>query len=65
MKTINVTFTDEQFARLVSHKAFLMMNWNDYIINCTEFVRGNEKFMEKHAKDPSDLKVGESKEETE
>ena len=64
MKRINVSFTDEEHARLASHKAFLMMDWHSYIINCTEFVRNNEKFMAKHAKDPSDLKVGESKEES-
>lgn len=63
MKTINVTFTDEEHTRLVNHKAFLMMNWNDYIINCTEFVRGNEKFMSKHAKDPSDVHLMDNKTE--
>ena len=54
MKNINVEFTDEEHARLASHKAFLMMDWHDYIINCTEFVRGNEVFMAKHAKNPED-----------
>jgi len=57
MKNINVAFTDEEFARLASHKAFLMMDWHDFIINCTEFVRNNEKFIEKHAR-----KVDEEKE---
>jgi len=59
MKNINVEFTDEEHARLASHKAFLMMDWHDFIINCAEFVRGNEKFQEKHAR-----KVGDQKEET-
>ncbi len=61
MKTINVTFTDEEHERLVAHKAFLMMNWNDYIINCTEFAR-NEEFNKIHAKDPKDVHLVGSKE---
>ena len=49
MKTINVQFTEEEHKRLDSHKDFLMMNWHDYIINCTEFSR-NEEFNKKHAR---------------
>ena len=54
MKTINVTFTDEEHARLVNHKEFLGANWNDYILECTEFARKEtEKFHEFHHKEKS------------
>ena len=39
MKTINVTFTDEEHKRLESHKNFLMLGWHDYIIACGDYAR--------------------------
>jgi len=39
MKTINVTFTDEEHERLESHKGFLMMSWHDYIVACGDHAR--------------------------
>ena len=63
MKNINVGFTDEEFARLASHKAFLMMDWHEYIIACSEYAR-NLEFEEKHAINTDDLKIKEAKEKT-
>ena len=53
MKNVNVAFTDEEFARLASHKAFLMMDWHDYIIACGEHARTPE-FAAKHAIEQED-----------
>lgn len=43
MKTINVTFTDEEYEKLVRLKNWMDLNWHDFILRVLKVDEEKEK----------------------